>query len=260
MCAVLATVGCGGPAVTGGGAGVASEAEWRALRELRPEPLPDAPRLTVAEIRFVGSFPWPEAARPGPDLGVSELVVANLLRRRDVRFVERRRFDAAATAERRGEPAPPNRPPPGVSVGADLDLIVTWVPTTPGSANLEIRLTRLETGDIEGTTRVTIEGGADPVSVARSVASGALDLLNELGRLPDWDPPFPSANVSGGDRVSIEALRHFLRGLAAEERWDWEGARRGYQQALAAEPGFHEARTALERAARLRLGGTLAES
>lgn len=254
----LTLVACGGPMTTGGGAGVATDAEWRALRQDRPDPLPGAPRLTVAEVAFLGSFPWPEAARPSPDIGMSELVVANLLRRRDVHFVERRRFDAAATAERRGEAAPPNRPPPGVSVGAELDLIATWVPTTPERANLEIRLTRLETGDVEGTTRVTIERGADPVSVARSIVSGTLALLDDLGRLPSGSPT--PANVAGTDGVSPEALRHFLRGLAAEERWDWEGARRGYQQALAVEADFVEARSALERTARLRLGGTLAES
>jgi hypothetical protein len=48
-----------------------------------------------------------------------------------------------------------------------------------------------------------------------------------------------------------------MAGLEAEERWDWEGARRGYQAALAAAPGFLEAEAALARAARLRNGGTL---
>lgn len=255
---LLVATACGGSAVGGGGSGAATEAEWRALREARPEPLPDAPRLTVAPIRFLGPFPWPEASRPDPDLAVSELVIANLLDRRDLHFVERRRFDAAATASRRGEPAPPNRPPPGVSVGAELDLIAVWVPTTESTANLEIRLTRLETGDVEGTTRVTLERSADPVSVARSIVSGTLELLDDLGRRPTWNEP--RANVSDRPRVSTDALRHFLRGLAAEERWDWEGARRGYQQALAEAPAFLEARNALARTARLRLGGTLAES
>ncbi len=255
--ALLAASACGGGTVGGGGPGVLSDAEWRSLRQPRPQPLPGAPRLTVGEVRFLGAFPWPEASRPGPDLGVTELVIANLLGRRDVLLVERRRFDAAATAERRGEPRPPRRPPVGVSVGADLDLIATWVPTSPGQANLEIRLTRLETGDVDGTTRVAVARDADPVTIARSIVGGALALLDEMGRLPAESD---AANVSPGTRVSTEALRHFLRGLAAEERWDWEAARRGYQQALAAESDFPEARNALARTARLRLGGTLAES
>lgn len=117
----------------------------------------------------------------------------------------------------------PNRPAPGVSVGAEL-----------------------------------IDRDADPVSVARSIVSSTLALLDELAGLPRSKAP--AANVSDRERVSIEALRHFLRGLAAEERWDWEGARRSYQQALAAEPHFHEARSALARTARLRLGWTLAGS
>lgn len=230
------------------------------MREPRPEPLPGAVRLTVAPVRFAGAFPWPEATRVAPDIGVAELVAANLLRRRDVRFVERRRFDAAATAERRGEPTPPNQPPAGVSTSAELELVVTWLPSTPGDANLEVRLTRLETGDVDGTTRVIIPRDTGPVSVARSIVAGTLDLLDELGRRPAWDAAAAGVNVGTADRVSDEALRHFLRGLAFEETWSWEGARRGYQQALAADPDFHEARSALARTARLRLGGTLAES
>ena len=260
MLLALAATGCGGAAANGGGAGTASPEEWRALREPRPEPLPGAVRLTVSPVRFAGSFPWPDAVRVGPEIGVSELVAANLLRRRDVHFVERRRFDAAATAERRGDPAPPNRPPAGVSTSAELELVVTWLPSTPGDANLEIRLSRLQTGDVDATTRVVVDRNADPVTVARSVVSATLDLLDEVGRLPEWDAGAVGANVEPGDRVSTEALRHFLRGLAFEETWSWEGARRGYQQALVADPGFHEARSALARTARLRLGGTLAES
>ena len=61
-----------------------------------------------------------------------------------------------------------------------------------------------------------------------------------------------------GSEVLDPALQSFLRGLAAEESWDWEGARRGYQ-AAASDPGFFEAPAALARAARLRLGGTLGE-
>lgn len=258
----LVLAGCGGAAGRGGGTGVATEAEWRELREPRPEPLPGAVRLTVSEVDFAGAYPWPEGARVGPSLAVSELVVANLLRRRDVHFVERRRF---AAAERRGDPAPPGRPPPGVSVSVDLGIVVIWLPTTSERASLEIRMTRVETGDVDGATRVIVPGDADPVAIARSIVGGTLEVLDELGRLPEWNDPLApavgaAANAGGDSGVSTEALLHFLRGLAAEERWSWEGARRGYQQALESDPAFREARTVLARAARLRLGGTLAES
>lgn len=245
--------------------GVATEAEWQAVREPRPEPLPGSARVTLSGVRFLGAYPWPEAVRVEPGLGVGELVVANLLRRRDVRFVERRRFAEAAAAERRGDPAPRGRPPAGVSRSADYGLVAVWIPTTEREASLEVRLTLLETGDVDGATRITVDRSAGPAAVARSIVGGVLELLAARGRLPAWDDPLGAdrgsgANADGPSRVPTEALTHFLRGLGAEEAWDWEGARRGYQQALAADPDFHEARTALARAARLRLGGTLAES
>lgn len=264
MSAAPFVTGCAG-ASGGGGARVAGLAEWRELREPRPEPLPGAVRLAVSDVHLAGPYPWPEGARVDPALGLSELVVANLLRRRDVRFVERRRFVAAAAAERRGEPAPAGRPPPGVSESADLGLVATWLPTTGERASLEIRLTRMETGDVDGATRVVVPRDIDAVTLARSIVRGTLDVLEELGRLPEWDAlpegeTGAGANAEGDSRVSTHALRYFLQGLAAEERWSWEGARRGYQQALEGDPHFHEARTMLARAARLRLGGTLAES
>lgn len=227
--------------------------------------MPGSPRVTLSGVDFLGSYPWPDAAPVDAGLGVGELVVANLLRRRDVRFVERRRFEEVAAAERRGGRAPPGRPPAGVSQSADFDLIASWIPTTSGRASLEIRLTRLETGDVAGATRIAIDRSEDPVSVARSIVGGLLGILDELERRPPWSDPLAIARGEGPNaerrsRVSTEALRHFLRGLAAEEVWNWEEARRGYQRALTADPDFYEARAALGRAARLRLGGTLAES
>ena len=59
--------------------------------------------------------------------------------------------------------------------------------------------------------------------------------------------------------ISIQDVERFLRGLAAEELWNWEGARRSYEAATAS-PGFLEAEAALARTARLRTGGTLGES
>jgi hypothetical protein len=88
-----------------------------------------------------------------------------------------------------------------------------------------------------------------------------LALLGDLGRLPAWDDPVaeasPDAYVASG--VPPAALADFLSGLAAEERWRWEGARVAYRSAARA-GGFFEAEAALARTARLRLGGTLGES
>lgn len=267
LAASVVAVGCAGTARNAGGsagADAASEAEWRALREVRPEPLPGAARVTVSEVSLVGDVPWPEGTSVGAELGISELVTANLLRRRDVDFVERRRFAAAAAAERRGEPGPPNRPPAGVSRSADFGIGATWIPTSAEAASVEIRLVDVETGNVTGTGRIALPRSADGVALARAVAQGALRMLDELDRLPAWDDPralpVRSANVPAASGVSTEAMRHFLRGLAAEEAWSWERARRGYQDALALEPDFYEARAALARTARLRLGGTLAES
>lgn len=265
--AASTAAGCAGTAGSAGGsteADVASEAEWRALREVRPEPLPGTARVTVSEVTLVGDVSWPEGTSVGAELGISELVTANLLRRRDVDFVERRRFAAAAAAERRGEPGPAGRPPAGVSRSADLGIGATWIPTSAEAASVEIRLVDMETGDVAGTDRLTVPRSVDGIGLARAMVRGALGVLDELDRLPAWDDPRAlagrSANVPAASGVSTEAMRHFLRGLAAEEAWSWERARRGYQDALALEPDFYEARAALARTARLRLGGTLAES
>jgi hypothetical protein len=99
----------------------------------------------------------------------------------------------------------------------------------------------------------------DAVRLGRQIVAGALGLLDELGRRPAWRDPLGDANSLATRGVPTGALEHFLTGLAAEERWRWEEARRGYQSALEVAP-FYEAEVALARTARLRLGGTLAES
>lgn len=254
----LATVaGCGGGAATVG-SDVASEAEWRALRSPRPEPLQEAARVAVGEISFLGTVGWPFAGTVGAPLGISELVVAGLLRRRDVDFVERRRFEAGAQAERLGT-RPRSQPPAGVSRSADFIANATWIPAGAAGTSLEIALVDPETGDVVAGARRGVSPDADPVGLARSIVEGILQALDEAGRRPDWADPLEEVNAGASGGVSPEALASFLRGLAAEELWRWEDARRGYT-AAAADPDFHEARTALARAARLRLGGTLAES
>ena len=85
---------------------------------------------------------------------------------------------------------------------------------------------------------------------------GILEVLDGLNRRPAGDDP--ESNVRDPGRVAPDAVANFLRGLAFEERWRWEDARAAYQAAVGG--GFPEAEAALARTARLRLGGTLAES
>lgn len=253
----LAVTGCGGGA-TSMASDVASEAEWRALREPRPEPLGGAARVAVGEISFLGAVEWDFPGTVSASLGMSELVVAGLLRRRDVDFVERRRFEAGAESERRGA-RPRGQPAAGVSRSADFIANATWVPAGAAGTSVEIALVNPETGDVAAAARRSVPADADPVLLARSIVDGIVQALAEADRLPAWSDPLGEVNAGPSGGVSTDALASFLRGLAAEEVWQWEEARRGYA-AAAADPRFHEARTALARTARLRLGGTLAES
>jgi hypothetical protein len=238
------------------GSDTASEAEWRALRAPRPEPLAGAATVTVGDVQLLGAFPWPHDAVPAP-LALSELVTTGLLRRRDVDFVERRRFAAAAAAERAG-PRPSGQPPAGVSRSAEFQVQAVWLSTGAGSA-VDVRLVRLESGEVAAGTRRALPSGTGAVRLARQIVAAATELLDEMGRLPSWTDPLGSANDVARLGVRPSVLDDFLRGLAAEERWRWEEARRGYQAARA-DPSFFEAAVALARTARLRLGGTLAES
>jgi len=186
-------------------------------------------------------------------------VIAGLLRRRDLELVERRRFNAAVDAERAGTPRPAGAPPAGVSRGAEMLATIVWL-ELGAQASLEVRLTRPQTGAVAAGRRRMIPADADPVGAARAIVSTILEALDELSRRPAWDDPVPASapaeyRPSG---VSPAAVGRFLQGLAAEERWNWEGARRSYEAAAGA--GFFEAEAALARTARLRNGGTLGES
>lgn len=258
--AVLIASGCGGGSTTMA-SDAASAAEWQALREARPEPLTGAARVAVGEVAFLGPFEWnfPEAV--DASLGVTELVVAGLLRRPDLNFVERRRFEAGAEAERLGT-RPRGQPPAGVSRSADFLARATWIPAGAAGSSVEIALVDPATGEVAATARRPVPADADPVLLARTIVAGIAQALDGAGRLPAWDDPLSEMNAlasSGVSGVTTEALGNYLRGLAAEEVWRWEDARRGYAEA-AKDPRFHEARSALARTARLRLGGTLAES
>jgi len=264
--ALLATLAlasaCGGGTTAGttspAGAG-ASDAEWRALAAPRPDPLAGAARVTLGEVQILGTVPWHIPADLGAPLALQELVAAGLLRRRDVGYVERRRFAEAAQAERLGTPRPGGAPRAGVSPGPELVATAVWSPVL-GTGHLDVRLVNAANGTVVATHQSSAPGDADPTSVARTVVSGILAALDDLGRRPGWTDPVagtaPAAYRSAG--VPAAAAEAFFRGLAAEERWNWEGARIGYQAALdQGGPGFVEAAAALARAARLRNGGTL---
>jgi hypothetical protein len=216
----------------------------------------------VGEVRILGTPGWStEPAELG--LGMSELVAAGLLRRRDVQFVERRRFAAAVEAERRGVARPAGAPPAGVSPGAQYVLSATWASVGLDSAYVDLRLADAQSGAVVGSWRGATAPDADPVAVARRVVAGTLSALERLGARPAWQDPealaAPAAYRASG--VSAAAASSFFRALSAEETWDWERARTGYQSALAAAgPSFVEAAAALARAARLRNGGTLGSS
>jgi hypothetical protein len=259
--AALLLAACGGGPGPDATPTSATESEWRALATTRPTPLPGAARLGLAEVELLGQPAWPSGSRVSARLGVTELVAAGLLRRADVRFVERRRFAAAADAERAGAARPPGAPAAGVSPGAELTATVTWVALGTGGASLEVRLSETATGRVAGTSRAVVPVDAEPIALARAAVATILATLRELGRLPTWNDPVagaaPAAYVASG--VPPAALADFVGGLAAEEAWRWESARVGYQAAARA-PGFFEAEAALARTARLRLGGTLGES
>jgi len=213
----------------------------------------------MSDVEMPATAPWSLGPAVSPDLALSELVIAGLLRRRDVELVERRRFNAAVDAERAGTPRPAGAPPAGVSRGAEILVTVVWLPLG-AQASLEVRLTRPQTGAVAAARRRTIPGDAEPVAAARAVVATILEALDELGQRPAWNDPVtdsaPAEYRPSG--VPTAAVARFLQGLAAEDRWNWEAARRSYEAAAGA--GFFEAEAALARTARLRTGGTLGES
>ena len=148
----------------------------------------------------------------------------------------------------------------GVSPGVDFILSGSWAPLGSDSAYLDFRLLRSETSEVAATFRRAVPAGADPTALARSVTAGLLETLASLGSLPSWQDPIrdaaPTPYAESG--VPLGAVAAFFRGVAAEDRYDWEGARRAYQAARDAGGSvFFEAEVALARIARLRAGGSL---
>lgn len=260
---LIALAGCAGG--TAGPApsphmGRASDAEWRALATPRPRPLDGAARVSVTQIQILGTAPWKLTAPIGTPLGITELVAAGLLRRRDVQYVERRRFAAAVERERRGEARPAGAPRAGKSPGAQYILSAAWIRLGLDSAHVELRLTDAQSGGVVKAWQARTANDADPTAVARTIVGSLLGALKQMNHLPSWTDPVSDAAPSTYRATSVptSAVDAFFRGVAAEDHWNWDEARRDYQAALSDAGGsFVEARAALARTARLRLGGTL---
>ncbi|GMR13503.1 MAG: hypothetical protein BMS9Abin29_1713 [Gemmatimonadota bacterium] len=261
--ALLLAACAGGPSPSSSGP-VASDSQWAALERPRVERLADAPRVTVAEM-ILFEDAWVHGGDVSAALGLQELISAGLLRRADIDFVERRRFAEAVDRRRRGLPPRRNAPPIGTSRGAEFVLTGSWIPAGD-SAALDLRLVETESGGIVRSWRTLTPRQADPTSLARLVVGTTIESLRDLGRLPAWTDPLaadviPAPATYVASRVNLEAAAAFVAGLAAEDRYDWERARRGYQSAIEiAGPAFFEADEALARVARLRAGGTLGGS
>lgn len=254
----VVVAGCGGGAALER-TDVATEAEWRALRTPAIEPLPGAPAVTVYEASLVGRWPDPVPSGVSLGIGVSELVTAGLMRRRDVAFVERRRFTPAAEAERQGIRRAPGTPAAGVSPPLDFAIQSSWVDAGGGRSTAEVQLLDPGTGQVLAGTRVEFGAQLDPVTLARAIVRASLDLLDGETSRPAWTDPAPLPNVGEGSGVESAAIDALFSAVAAEDRWRWDAARRGFV-AAAADPAFLEASILLGRTARLRLGGTLAEN
>lgn len=265
--AALVLGACGG--ATSGPSGTTaappsiSEAGWRALATPRPAPLPDAPRVSVGAVEILANSDLGLTSESGPAPAVSALVVVGLLRRQDVHFVERRRFAAAAEAERRGQTRPEGAPAVGVSVQPEFILDASWASVGLDSAYLDVHLKDAQSGAVVGKHRLATPNGVDPTSLARTVVGSLLVILDDMGRRPAWNDPLPASAPASYRPTGIPAtaVDAFFGGLRAEDGWQWDRARVGYQAALkAGGPSFVEAETALARTARLRLGGTLGAS
>jgi hypothetical protein len=139
----------------GGGSGATSslavatvaDAVWQSLATARPASLNGAVKISVGQVEVSGTDHWGLAESTDLPLAFSELIVAGLLRRSDVSFVERRRFTAASDAARRGV-LPSTAPTVEVSVAPDYILGATWSSFGMSTAVLELRLVDPQTGRV----------------------------------------------------------------------------------------------------------------
>lgn len=263
----LLAVAPGACASAGGAAsGAESMGGWAGLVQPRPEPLDGAAAVALGDLTFLPAAPFDTPPPLTPGTAVMELLAAGLLQRRDIRFVERRRFAAAAERARTGQPAMPGQPPLGTSRSAEYVLQAVWA-RSGARGRLDVRLTDPASGRVVEAWRTETPASPGAVGLARAMADGLAAALHGLGRLPSWDDPvqrrvdLEAGAAYSDDGVPPGAVGAFLEGIAAEDGFEWDAARRAYERAMrAGGDAFPEARAALARAARLRAGGTLAES
>lgn len=245
---LAAAAGC-----AGGGNGGTS---WAALTRPRPAPLDGAARVVVQGIEVQGATPGAAAVVP-PEVVLEELIGAGLLRRRDVNYQERRRFMEAVRMEDAGTPRPAGAPPIGTTGGAQVLVTGAW---SMDRMQVALRLVDVETSEVIRVGNLRVPSDADPISVARAVVGWVTQGLEDRGRLPDWEDPIADSDPPSYTSAEVPplALDHFLRGIEAEDRHDWEAAREAYLAAREAGGGhFFEADAALARVGRMRAGGTL---
>lgn len=245
--------------ISAGCAGVGSDGtDWEALTQPRPAPLEGAPRVMVQGIEVQQAPERTGATVPMEDV-LEELIGAGLLRRRDVHFQERRRFLEAVRMEDAGIPRPAGAPPIGTTLDAHVLLSGTW---SMDRSLFALRLVDVGTGEVIRAGNLPVPSDADPISVARLAVGWMAEGLEEGGRLPEWEDPIVGSALPSYAPASIpeRSLEHFLRGIEAEDRYDWEAAREAYLAAREAGAGrFFEADVALARVGRMRAGGTLGE-
>lgn len=243
---LLALAACATPPAQEGGPVPFSQESWAALARPRPAPLPGAPRVAFTPVE--GAF------GPGTGVALAELMAARFLNGRALQVVDRRRFTAAAERERRGLPRPGDAPPLGTTPGARW---LVGAAVVPGGATL--RLTDAGTGAVRASWRVDVPGGTHRIALSRLLGDSLLDRLDAEGLLPAG----PGGEGPPGDPVQDPeaAFRLFQEGVAHDDAYRWEEARRAYEAAAATGgPGFPEPLEALARVARLRAGGTLGAS
>ena len=253
------TTACaGGPSMATRAAPEFSDASWQALVQARPQAAMDAPRISVTGVLLTAD-PW-ALSEAGSALALTELVVAGLLERTDVAFVERRRFVPAAERVRRGLPRPAGEPPVGTSPGAEWMLHVTVVtnPAVPGS--LDMRLVHVQSGANRAGWRVEVPAGAELVGMARLITGSLLSKLQELD-LAAAGATSDGAQGYMGSAVPPAATQAFLSGVRWGDLYGWDLARAAYESAISLAGGsFPEAAAALRREARLRSGSPLGGS
>lgn len=183
------------------------------------------------------------AAWDGLGTALSGMLTTDLSDVEGVRLVERTRIDAVLgeiDLGERGFVVSEGAARLGKGLGADF-LVVGGFAVIGGTFAMDARLVDAATGEVRGATRA--EGAqAEWVAVEKSLVAGLLDEL-DIALADDAR----SRMVRQAPTQDLSALAAYGRGeaLAAEGRL--EDARRAFEAALAFDPSFAMARTAMSR-------------